>query len=106
MTCERFPKSTAVTAEVRDRLDRGGNGEIRPWDADETVREVHRRGYYPKSSKRAELATGEGIGRWPEILGKCVEGGAMLALSSFGAALFYLQRSLVGEYRLAESLGM
>jgi hypothetical protein len=33
-----------------------------------------------------------GISRWPEILRCCVEGGATLALSSLGAALFYLQR--------------
>ena len=101
---ERFPKSTAIAADVRQCLDRGGNAEIRPWDVDETVRELHRRGYYPKSSKKTDPAAGEGIRRWPEILRHCVEGGADLAMSSFGAALFYLQRNLVGESHLAEGM--
>lgn len=98
---ECFPKSTAVDGAFRQSLERGGNAEIQPWDVDETVRELHRRGYYPKSSKKTDLAMGEGIGRWPEILRRCIEGGATIAISSFGAALFYLQRSLVGECHLA-----
>lgn len=99
---ERFPKSTAVNAEDRRMLDRL-TSEVRPWDANEAVRELHRRGYYPRSSRGAGPAdaassdVAEGISRWPEILRRCIEGGASLALSSFGAALFYLQRGLVGE---------
>jgi hypothetical protein len=33
----------------------------------------------------------------PDVLRACIEGGASLALSSFGASLFYLQRSLIGQ---------
>ena len=95
---ERFPKSTAVAADIRQSLDRGGNADVKPWDADETVRELHRRGYYPRASKKVNPASGEGIGRWPEILRRCIEGGATMAISSFGAALFYLQRNLIGEF--------
>ena len=90
---ECFPKSNALDPANKKILERGGSGNVRPWDADDAVRELHRRAYYPRASRKAE---GEpGISRWPEILRRCVEGGATLALSSFGAALFYLQRSLV-----------
>lgn len=98
---ERFPKSTAVNADVRRMLDRT-NADVRPWDANEAVRELHRRGYYPRSSRNNAAASSdltEGISRWPEILRRCIEGGATLALSSFGAVLFYLQRSLVGKFK-------
>eukprot|EP00579_Thalassiosira_antarctica_P005316 CAMPEP_0201877944 /NCGR_PEP_ID=MMETSP0902-20130614/9223_1 /ASSEMBLY_ACC=CAM_ASM_000551 /TAXON_ID=420261 /ORGANISM="Thalassiosira antarctica, Strain CCMP982" /LENGTH=1501 /DNA_ID=CAMNT_0048405489 /DNA_START=26 /DNA_END=4528 /DNA_ORIENTATION=+ len=96
---ERFPKSTAVNPADRQKLDRV-NSDVQPWNGDEALRELHRRGYYPRSSRRSkgvdvDPSAGEGIGRWPEILKRCVEGGATLAISSFGAALFYLQRSLV-----------
>jgi hypothetical protein len=96
---ERFPKSTAVDANVRRMLDRT-NMDVKPWDVTDALGEVHRRGYYSRSSRSittAEPPTDitEGIGRWPEILRACIEGSAMLALSSFGAALFYLQRILV-----------
>lgn len=95
---ERFPKSTAVSADVRRILDRT-NIDVRPWDANEAVQELHRRGYYPRSSRRNPVSSNlaDGISRWPEILRRCIEGGATLALSSFGAALFYLQRALVGK---------
>lgn len=95
---EHFPKSTAIDANVRRMLDRT-NIEVKPWDVNEALAEVHRRGYYPRSSRNNVTAVPmdvtEGIARWPEILRACIEGGATLALSSFGAALFYLQRSLV-----------
>jgi len=94
---ERFPKSTAVNADVRKMMDRV-TSDVRPWDTRECIGELHRRGYYPRSSRSipsVDSEATEGIGRWPEILRRCVEGGATLALSSFGAALFYLQRSLV-----------
>jgi hypothetical protein len=35
------------------------------------------------------------MGRWPKVVKACVDGGANLALGSMGAAIFYLQRSLV-----------
>ncbi|KAL7540077.1 hypothetical protein ACHAXR_009839 [Thalassiosira sp. AJA248-18] len=88
---ERFPKSTAIKSDVRRMLDRV-NTDIQPWDGQEAVKELHRRRYYPRSTRNSES---EGIGRWPEILRSCIEGGATLALSSFGAALYFLQRSLV-----------
>jgi DNA mismatch repair protein MSH6 len=98
---ERFPKSTAVNVDIRRMLDRT-NVDVKPWDANEAVRELHRKGYYPRSSRNVATSTDltEGISRWPEILRRCIEGGAALALSSFGAALFYLQRSLVGKFTL------
>jgi hypothetical protein len=101
---ERFPKSTAVNADVRRMLDRT-NVDIKPWDANEAVRELHRKGYYPRSSRNVAASSDvtEGISRWPEILRRCIEGGATLALSSFGATLFYLQRSLVGEYQATKT---
>ena len=100
---ERFPKSTAIKADDRKMLDRL-TSDVRPWDGNECVRELHRRGYYPRSSRRSDVSADvtEGISRWPEILKHCIEGGASLALSSFGAALYYLQRSLVD----AEILGL
>lgn len=97
---ERFPKSTAVNADVRRMLDRT-SVDVEPWDGNEAVRELHRKGYYPRSSRNAAASSDSdltgGISRWPEILRRCIEGGASLALSSFGAALFYLQRGLVGK---------
>ena len=78
------------------------NLDVQPWNGNDALRELYRRGYNPRSSRRSkggdvDPLTGEEIGRWPEILKRCVEGGAMLAISLFGAALFYLHRSLVGE---------
>ena len=78
------------------------NSDVQPWNGDDALRELHRRGYYPRSSRRSkggdvDPLAGEEIGRWPEILKRCVEGGATLEISSFGAELFYLHRSLVGE---------
>lgn len=81
-------------------LDRD-NAEVHPWDDSEAVKELHRRGYYPRSSRNSES---EGISRWPEILRACVEGGATLAMSSFGAALYYLQRGRVGKLELCDCL--
>lgn len=81
-------------------LDRT-SADVHPWDATEAVKELHRRSYYPRSSRKKNPANenvGDCIGRWPEVLQACIQGGAELALSSFGAALFYLQRSLVGKY--------
>ncbi len=79
-------------------LDRS-NVDVKPWDVNEALGELHRRCYYPRSSRNAATSSvvTEGISRWPEVLRCCVEGGATLALSSFGAALFYLQRGLIGE---------
>ncbi|EED94258.1 MutS family, partial [Thalassiosira pseudonana CCMP1335] len=94
---KNFPKSNALDSEARKVLNRTQQN-ISPWDAEDGVKELHRRAYYPRSSRKNDPSAGGvggGIGRWPEVLRACVDGGASLALSSFGAALFYLQRSLV-----------
>jgi len=90
---EMFPKSTAVDPAIRKQMERRSS-HVKPWDVDETLQELHRRGYYPRSSRKAD-SSGDKISRWPEVLRACVNGGATLALSSFGAVLFYLQRSLI-----------
>eukprot|EP00986_Skeletonema_menzelii_P001374 scaffold366_cov153-Skeletonema_menzelii.AAC.36 len=92
---EKFPKSFAVELKDRQTLDRV-KSDVHPWDSDEALKELHRKGYYPRSSRKNEPSSGaEGISRWPEILRSCIQGGATLALQSFGAALFYLQTSLI-----------
>lgn len=92
---EKFPKSFAVDLKDRRALERV-TSSVHPWDADETLKELHRKGYYPRSSRKNEPSSGDdGISRWPEILRSCIQGGATLALQSFGAALFYLQTSLI-----------
>ena len=96
---ETFPKSTAIDSTIRSKMERPTT-EVRPWDNDETLQELHRRGYYPRSSRKknnGNTSSSGSISRWPEILKVCVEGGAALAISSFGAALFYLQRNLIDE---------
>ena len=70
--------------------------DVRPWDSEDALKELHRKGYYPRSSRKNDpTSVEEGISRWPEILRCCIQGGATLALQSFGAALYYLQLSLV-----------
>jgi len=92
---EMFPKSFAIDPNDRRMLERVKSG-VHPWDSDEALKELHRKGYYPRSSRKNEPSSGaEGISRWPEILRSCIQGGATLALQSFGAALYYLQISLV-----------
>lgn len=86
-------------------MERGtgsGQNQVHPWDVQETLQELHGRKYYPRASKlQAEKFSVE---RWPKVLRAAVEGKAELALSSFGAALFYLQRNLISEEIL--SLGI
>ncbi len=91
MEAETLPKSTAVDARAREAMNRPG--PFNPWDVNETIGELKRKRYFPASSKNREAE--ESGSRWPEILRACIEGGAELALSSFGGSLFYLQRSLV-----------
>jgi hypothetical protein len=43
-TKERFPQSTAIDPEVRRILNRT-NQNVQPWNPDEAIQEVHRRGY-------------------------------------------------------------
>ena len=88
---ESFPQSTAICPKIRRQLERGHH--VHPWDADETLAELHRRKYYPRGSKLVENDTS--VKRWPNVLRAVVEGKAELALSSFGAALYYLQRNLI-----------
>jgi DNA mismatch repair protein MSH6 len=92
---EKFPMSFAVDPNDRRMLERV-KSDVHPWDSDEALKEIHRKGYYPRSSRKNEPSSGEeGISRWPEILRSCIQGGATLALQSFGAALYYLQTSLI-----------
>jgi len=94
-----FPQSNAIDAAHRQKLERK-RSTIHPWDVQETIEEIHRRGYYPRASRQQEGQFS--TSRWPRILHMCVEGEAQLALASFGAALFYLQRNLIDQ----EILGM
>lgn len=89
---ESFPKSTAISLDVRRQLERP-TSKVHPWDVSETLAELHRRRYYPQASKKDDGSVS--VGRWPKVLRAAVEGGAELALSSLGAALFYLQRNLI-----------
>lgn len=90
---EEFPGSYAVDEHVRRKLERN-NGKAKPWNVQETLEELHRREYFPRASKQEQTLS---ITRWPKVLQCAVEGGAELALSSLGAALFYLQRNLIDE---------
>ncbi len=96
-TIESFPTSTALDASVRAQLQR--SSKVKPWDTEQTLQELHRRGYYPRESRKNPVNdfSDESIGRWPDVLKACVKGGADLAIASFGAALFYLQRSLIDD---------
>ena len=91
---EHFPKSNALDADVRRQLERK-NPTVHPWDVKETLHELHRRGYYPRASRQQQ--DNVNISRWPKVLQAAVEGNAELALSSFGAVLFYLQRNLIDQ---------
>ena len=77
---ETVSKSTAIESDVRRQLERPTPAH--PWDAQETLAEINRRGYFDKIEM-------------PEILNAVVEGGATLAQSALGGALFYLQRHLI-----------
>lgn len=100
-TTETLPASTAVDEEVRRKMQRPNLNNVKPWDVKETIAELHRKQYYPRSSRKNEFQDGSnidsGIGRWPEVLRACIKGGAELALSAFGGSLFYLQRNLIDD---------
>lgn len=100
-TTENSPRSTALDPKVRKQLDRAQR-QAHPWDTSETMDELHRRQYYPKASKQDP--SDRSIARWPPVLQAVVEGNASLALSSFGAAVYYLQRNLIDAEML--SLGI
>ena len=96
---EFFPKSTALDKTVRIMMERPTT-EVKPWDNDQTLQELHRRGYFPRASRKKndfQADPKNGVSRWPEVLKACIEGDAELALSSLGAALFYLQRNLIDQ---------
>lgn len=91
---ENFPQSTALDPHVRKQLGRGE--VVHPWDVSETLAELHRRQYFPRATKQhSEVEDKPSVKRWPKVLRAAVEGNAELALSSFGASLFYLQRNLI-----------
>ena len=91
---ESFPKSTALNKDHARNLERGRgpNRLVEPWNPEETLSELHRRRYYPRASRKAG---DQSVARWPAVLQMVVEGKADLCLSSFGAALYYLQRNLI-----------
>ena len=95
---EVFPQSNAIDASIRAQMQRP-TSKIQPWDKEQTLKELHRRGYYPRASRKNvdDSCADSGISRWPDVLKACISGGADLAISSFGATLFYLQRSLIDE---------
>jgi DNA mismatch repair protein MSH6 len=99
---DNFPKSFAVEDEARIAMVRPRQ-KIHPWSVKECIDELHRKGYYPRSSKNG-AENGGATGRWPEVLRACIEGEADLVLSSFGAALFYLQSNLVDDEILSMGL--
>lgn len=68
---------------------------IKPWDVDETLDELHRKAYFPRASRQNE--GNKSTTRWPKVLHAVVEGGAGLAVSSFGAVVFHLQRNLIDQ---------
>ena len=90
---ESFPTSTALDARHRQQLERR-TSSVHPWSVTETLAELHRRAYYPRATKSS---SSESIQRWPAVLQALVEGDAQLALSSFGATLFFLQRHLIDQ---------
>ncbi len=91
---ESFPKSTALDKDHARNLERGRgpNRLVEPWNPQETLAELHRRKYYPRASRKVG---DQSVSRWPTVLQMVVEGKADLCLSSFGAALYYLQRNLI-----------
>lgn len=98
---EVFPRSTAVDPSVRQKLDRK-NGRVQPWNVQETLEEIHGRNYFPRATrKQKDLRSSS---RWPQVLRSAVEGNAELALSSLGAALYYLQRNLIDHEILSMGL--
>jgi hypothetical protein len=99
---DNFPKSFAIDPDARRAMDRPRQ-KICPWSAKECIDELHRKGYYPRSSKNG-AENGVTIELWPEVLRACIKGEAYLALSSFGAALFYLQSNLVDHEILSMGL--
>jgi len=106
-TFETFPKSTAIDPEVRRKMERPKTN-IQPWDVKETVAELHRKAYFPRSSRKNininDSSSDAGTKRWPEVLKACISGRADLAISAFGAIVFYLQRSLIDEEILSMGL--
>lgn len=90
---EDFPQSNAILEKHRNALSRAS--PCHPWDDGETVEELSRKRYFSHVQSKRESAHNSSA--WPEVLSACIQGGAKLALSSLGAALFYLQRALIDE---------
>ncbi|KAL3919529.1 MAG: hypothetical protein SGILL_003708, partial [Bacillariaceae sp.] len=99
-TQESFPKSTALDKEHRQQIERP-RSIVHPWNVQETLEELHRKRYYPRGSRQAGS---QSVARWPPVLQAVVEGEANLCLSSFGAALFFLQRCLIDKEILTMGL--
>jgi len=78
---EILPKSNAIDAATRNKMDRPV--PIYPWCNVQCQSELQRCNYFDFDKK------------YPEVLQCVIDGGATLAMSAFGACLFYLQRSLI-----------
>jgi len=92
-TQEPAPQSTALNPHHRRQLERT-KSVVQPWNVEEPLEELHRKAYYPRGSKQATSGDSS-IRRWPAVLQALVQGEATLALASFGASLYYLQRHLI-----------
>jgi DNA mismatch repair protein MSH6 len=89
-----FPKSSALKPDTCRKMERKST-YVKPWDTEETLDELHRRAYFPRASRQESGS--KSTSRWPKVLNAVVEGKANLALSSFGAVLFHLQRNLIDQ---------
>ena len=105
---EVFPRSTAVERQIRQKLQR--SNPVQPWDVNETLEELNRMEYFRESNvvtqdemEESQEATNA---KWPLFLKEVVnhKNDNHLVMSSFGGALFFLQRNLV-DYELL-SMGM
>lgn len=88
------PKSTALSPDIRRKMERTTT-YVKPWDVGETLDELHRKAYFPRGSRND--GESKSTSRWPKVLHAVVEGKANLALSSFGASVFHLQRNLIDQ---------
>jgi len=87
---EMFPKSGALYSDARTGTE-GKSLTMQPWDPREMLDGMKHQSYFDSS-------------HWPKALQAAVERNADLALSSFGAALFYLQRNMLDRAILGSGI--
>ena len=94
---EFFPKSTALDPSIRKALQR--SNPVHPWKVEETIHELRHRQhkFYFGNSSGPEENSHKPFTTWPPVLRDAVQAADRNAtvLSSFGAALYYLQRNLI-----------